>query len=67
MIEKIKENNYLEEMNDFYDTKNKIGDLIIDHQYDPNKENKSNTERVKETIEKIFSELDKYREKHSKK
>ena len=67
MVEKVKENNYLEEVNDYYDMKNRIGDLLIDNQFDLNEENKTKTERLKETINKVFSELDKYREKHSKK
>ena len=56
-----------QEINDYYDTKNKIGDLIIEHHYGFNKENKTNSERVKELYFKVFAELDKYREKHGKK
>jgi len=55
----------MEEMNDYYDLKNRVGNIIIDNQYDPNTK-LSDTERLKETMHKVFEELDKYREKHSK-
>ena len=61
------EGSYLEEINDYYETKNRIGDLIIEHHYGFNKENKTNSEKVKELYFKVFAELDKYREKHGKK
>ena len=57
----------MEEINDFYDTKNKIGDFLISHHYSNNTENKSHTDRVMETLHKIWGELDKYRKKHVKK
>ena len=57
----------MNEINDYYETKNKIGDLIIEHHYGFNKENKTNSEKVKELYFKVFAELDKYREKHGKK
>ena len=56
----------MEEMHDYYDLKSIIGNIIIDNQYDPNTK-LSDTERVKETMHKVFEELDKYREKHGKK
>ena len=56
-----------QEINDYYDTKNKIGDLIIEHHYGFNKENKTDSEKVKELYFKVFEELDKYRDKHGKK
>ena len=56
----------MKEINDYYDMKNKIGDIIIEHQYEPNMK-LNNTERLKEVMYKVFSEIDKYREKHSKK
>ena len=60
------EDSYLKEIHDYYDMKNKVGDIMIEHQYEPNMK-LSDTERLKEVISKIFSEIDKYREKHSKK
>ena len=57
----------MEEINDYYDIKNNIGDILINHHYDQNVENKSNTDRVMETMEKIFTELEKYRNKYVKK
>lgn len=57
----------MEEINDYYETKNKIGDLIISHHYDLNEENKTDSERMKVLYLKVFAELDKYREKHGKK
>ena len=60
------EDSYLKEIHDYYDMKNKVGDIMIEHQYEPNMK-LSDTERLKEVMHKIFSEIDKYREKHSKK
>lgn len=57
----------MEEINDYYETKNNIGDLIIEHHYKCKLENKTNSEKVKELYVKVFAELDKYREKHGKK
>ena len=57
---------YLEEMDDYYAMKNKVGDIMIEHQYEPNMK-LSDTERLKEVMHKIFSEIDKYREKYGKK
>ena len=56
----------MEEMHDYYDLKSRVGNIIIDNQYTPNMK-LSDTERVKETMHKVFEELDKYRKKHSKK
>ena len=39
---------------------------MIEHQYEPNMK-LSDTERLKEVMHKIFSEIDKYREKYGKK
>ena len=53
----------MEEINDLYHLKDKIGDFLITHHYSE-AENKSNTEMVMETLHKIWDELDKYRDKH---
>ena len=54
----------MEEINDLYHLKDKIGDFLISHHYSDNAENKSNTDMLMETLRKIFDELDKYRDKH---
>ena len=57
------ENSYLKEIHDYYDMKNKVGDIMIEHQYEPNMK-LSDTERLKEVMYKVFSEIDNYRKKH---
>ena len=57
----------MEEINDFYDMKNEIGNLIIQHHYSFNSENVSDSRKVQILYEKIFKELDRYREKHANK
>ena len=47
----------MDEVNDYYDTKNKIGDLIIEHHYGFNKENKTDSEKIKELYFKVFEEF----------
>ena len=56
----------MEEIKDLYHLKDKIGDFLISHHYDTrvNSEKESNTDRVMETLNKIWDELDKYRDKH---
>ena len=62
MVEKIKENNFLEEINDYYDMKNKVGSIIIDHHYDDSEE--SGSKRLKKVLDLVFEQLKGYRKKH---
>ena len=58
----------MEEINDLYHLKDKIGDFLIEHHYDTrvNSEKESNTERLMETLNKMWDALDEYRDKHIK-